>query len=1043
MALIDDAADEEEEAETFTVTLSGAQQATLGIDRATGTIADDDDPQVEVSFAAAGYEVAEGSAVAVTVELNGDPERQVVIALTARPGAGEDYTLSAQRVTFASDETERVVLVSAVDDRVDDDGERVELGFAGLPSGVTAGSGATTATVAIADDDARGVRVSERSVSLLEGGRAGYTVELESEPTAAVTVRVEVPAGTEVTVSPEELKFTAGNWATAPEFTVRAAEDEDALADEPVSLTHTVSGGDYGGVAAAGVEVTIIENDTPTLSIGSGRAAESAGTLEFEVRLSTASSNAVTVAYATADGTAEAGADYEAQSGTLSFAPGTTLLTVAVGLIDDNVDEEEAETFTVTLSGAQGAALPPQVASVTGTLADDDDPAVTVRFAAAGYAVEEGSEVAVTVELSGDPEREVEIPLTVTGAAGAGAGDYEVTAESVSFGGGETERMVLVRALDDAVDDDGESVELGFGEPLPAGVAADPVAATTAAVAIADDDARGVKVSEESVRVLEGGEASYTVELESEPVAAVTVSVSVASGRDLTVEPVELGFTASDWSEAATVTVSAAEDADTLADAAVKVTHALSGGDYEGLAAAAVTVTVIENDTPTLSIASGSAVENAGELALAVSLSTASSETVTVAYATVDGTAAAGADYQAQRGTLTLVPGSTVGTIAVALIDDAVDEAEEETFTVMLEDARHALLGFAQATVTLADDDDPAVEVSFAAAEYGVEEGAEVAVTVRLSADPERAVVIPVTAQPAGGAGAGDYTVAAAALTFGSGETARRIRVTAVDDLVDDDGESVTLGFGSPLPARVTVGRPATAKVRLGDDDGSGLRVEPQQVSVPEGADASYTVALDSQPAGMVTVTATVPPGTDLTVAPEELKFTVADWSEAQTVTVTAAADADALADAAVTVTHAASGGGYAGVTAAVTVTVIETDVGGVEHSGRARGGGRGSAGTGSEPEPGEQRDGDGGLRDGGRQRAGGQGLHGAAGRPDLCARGNAADAGGGGDRRRGDEEAETFTVTLSEARQAWVAIATATGRSRTTSNRRTPAGRG
>ena len=1030
VALIDDAADEEEEAETFTVRLSGAQQATLGIDRATGTIADDDDPEVEVTFAAAGYEVAEGSAVAVTVELNGDPERQVVIPLTvaAAGGAGTgDYTGPAAAVTFASGETVQMVLVSAVDDLVDDDGEGVTVGFGALPARVTARA-PLTAAVAIADDDERGVQVSEEALAVLEGGSASYTVALASEPTAAVAVSVNLPAGSEVTVTPEELEFTAADWDTPRRLTVRAAEDEDALVDAAVTVSHTVRGGDYRDVAAAGVEVTIIENDTPVLSVvPEVSAPEGAGALAFAVSLSTASSDTVTVGYATADGTATAGADYRAQSGTLSFAPGSTALTLAVVLVDDAVDELEEETFTVMLSAAQGAALPPQVARATATIEDDDDPVVSVYFAAAEYAVAEGAEVAVAVALSGDPEREVPIALTAQPAGGAGAGDYAQPAAAVTFASGETVRMVPVSAVDDRVDDDGESVRLGLGTPLPAGVTLDSEQAATASVSIVDDDARGVKVSAESVQVLEGGAASYTIELESEPTEAVTVRVSQAPATDVRVAPEELEFTAADWDRPRELTVTAAEDADTLADAEVSFTHAASGGDYAGLAAA-VTVTVIENDTPTLSIASGSAVENAGELALAVSLSTASSETVTVAYATVDGTAVAGADYRAQRGTLTLVPGSTVGTIAVALIDDAADEAEEETFTVMLEDARHALLGFAQATVTLADDDDPAVEVSFAAAEYAVAEGAEVAVTVTLSADPEREVVIPVTAQPAGGAVTGDYTVTAAALTFGSGETARRITVTAVDDLVDDDGESVRLGFGSPLPARVTVGGRATARVRLGDDDGSGLRVEPQQVSVAEGASASYTVALDSQPAGMVTVTVTVAPGTDLTVAPEELKFTVVDWSEAQTVTVTAAADADALADAAVTVTHAASGGGYAGVTAAVTVTVIETDAAALSIAD-----GRAAEDAGAlalvvslNPASSETVTVAYATADGSAQ----------AGRDYTAQRGGLTFAPGETRRTLAvaviddaeDEEAETFTVTLSEARQAWVAIATATG---------------
>ena len=54
---------------------------------------------------------------------------------------------------------------------------------------------------------------------------------------------------------------------TADNVTVTAAHDDDAVADEPVGLTHTVSGGDYEDVTAADVEVTITEDDTPSVII--------------------------------------------------------------------------------------------------------------------------------------------------------------------------------------------------------------------------------------------------------------------------------------------------------------------------------------------------------------------------------------------------------------------------------------------------------------------------------------------------------------------------------------------------------------------------------------------------------------------------------------------------------------------------------------------------------------------------------------------------------------------------------------------------------
>ena len=108
----------------------------------------------------------------------------------------------------------------------------------------------------------------------------------------------------------------------------------------------------------------------PALSAADARAREGTDTaVSFEVRLSRAAAGAVTVDYATADGTAEAGADYTATSGTLTFAAGVTAKTVSVPVLDDALDEGE-ETFTLRLSNATGARIADGEA--TGTITNDD-----------------------------------------------------------------------------------------------------------------------------------------------------------------------------------------------------------------------------------------------------------------------------------------------------------------------------------------------------------------------------------------------------------------------------------------------------------------------------------------------------------------------------------------------------------------------------------------------------------------------------------------------------------------------------------------------
>ena len=374
-------------------------------------------------------------------------------------------------------------------------------------------------------------------------------------------------SGTDLTAPAEGLvlTFTPQDWDTPQTVTVTAADDADVLADAPVELAHAVSGGDYGSNPVPGpvVTVTIVENDTATLSVMDASAAESDGQVSFTVTLSEASSASVTVDYATSDGTAEAPGDYTSTSGTLTFTAPATERTIAVPVVDDAVDEEEAERFTLTLSNlAQaGFAGGGSTLAATGTIDDDDDPAVEVTFGSAAYtAAEGGGPVTVTVSLDRDPERELTVPLTATPGGGGSADDYSgVPAEVVFTAGGALSRTFALTAADDDVDDDGETVELGFGT-LPARVAA----GSPATVTLTDDDERGVVVSETELTLAEGESGSYTVVLESAPTATVVVQLGGSTSTHLTVSPPVLVFTPSDWSEPQTVTVTAASDADAV-----------------------------------------------------------------------------------------------------------------------------------------------------------------------------------------------------------------------------------------------------------------------------------------------------------------------------------------------------------------------------------------------------------------------------------------------------------------------------------------------
>ena len=113
----------------------------------------------------------------------------------------------------------------------------------------------------VTDNDTRGVTVTPTSLTVNEGGTNTYTVVLDTEPTAAVTVTIVDPTdNTDVTANPASLTFSTSNWDTAQTVTVSAAEDDDSTRDT-ATVTHTVAGGDYASFAASSVAVTVTDND--------------------------------------------------------------------------------------------------------------------------------------------------------------------------------------------------------------------------------------------------------------------------------------------------------------------------------------------------------------------------------------------------------------------------------------------------------------------------------------------------------------------------------------------------------------------------------------------------------------------------------------------------------------------------------------------------------------------------------------------------------------------------------------------------------------
>ncbi len=185
--------------------------------------------------------------------------------------------------------------------------------------------------------------------------------------------------------------------------------------------------------------------------------------LVFTVNRFLPESNVATVVFTTADGTATAGSDYVAQTGTLTFAVDETAKTVTIAVNGDTLDEPN-ETFQLVLSNAVNATSTQSPG--IGTIIDDDGP-VSVSIADATGS--EGQNLSFVVTLSGPSGQTVTVPFSTAAAlsgnlATAGV-DYNVTSGTLTFAPGVTQQTVNVLAKGDVALEPSEVFRVLLGTP--------------------------------------------------------------------------------------------------------------------------------------------------------------------------------------------------------------------------------------------------------------------------------------------------------------------------------------------------------------------------------------------------------------------------------------------------------------------------------------------------------------------------------------------------------------------------------------------------
>ena len=451
-----------EPSEDFEVELRNPSRATLDDARGVGTIAADPMPGLTIDDAAP---VAEGNDAVFTVTLHPQSSQVATVEYTTEDGtadAGDDYTTIAETLTFSPGQTTKIIRVPVLVDATQESSETFTVELS-TPMGTTLAD--STGLGTITADPMPGLSIGDAE-PVAEGGAAVFTVTLVPASNHVVTVTYSTIDGT--AVADADFTPTSGTLTFNPNKTtktIRVSILRDTVHEPSETFTVELSNPSGTNVVHDTGVGTITDEGLPGLSIADAPTVAEGGEAVFPVTLNPASSQVVTVAYATQDGTAVADSDYTATSGTLRFEPGETIQNIQVATLRDAI-AEPSESFTVELSDLVGTAITNSTG--VGTIAADAMPALSMTDA---VPVAEGGEATFMVSLSPASSELVTVAYATQDGTAVAGSDYRAASGTLQFDPGMTSHTIRVAVLNDTAVEPTETFAVELSDPVRATLA--------------------------------------------------------------------------------------------------------------------------------------------------------------------------------------------------------------------------------------------------------------------------------------------------------------------------------------------------------------------------------------------------------------------------------------------------------------------------------------------------------------------------------------------------------------------------------------------
>lgn len=545
-----------------------------------------------------------------------------------------------------------VVVVTAVDDEVDE--SFVEDAAVGNLTHTVASPDLTYnqqelghVSVRVLDDDSAGILLSGVFVNVSEGAPAGGSyvdITLQSQPTGPVTVAFSTetsPHAQRLTISPTVLEFSAALWDTSQRVILTAADDQVSQETVQLQVVYTVDSADtaYSLLSGGepGITVTVTDDDVAGLVIDVDNSplelAEGGPSGSYRVRLASQPVANVIVRVSMgsipdveeqssssfsgyADGETDVESDDQVESAnerqqllvsvsTLAFsaADWDEDQVVSLSAIDDDVDEDDMEIsllHVLDTTDSQYRRAGPIAGVVQIRVIDDDTAGIDVPSTLG--ILEGGNPASYSVVLLSEPVSDVQVTISPVIET-----QFTLSQHTLVFRGGAGQpawwepQEIQVTAVDDAIDEDPVLTFYLTHSMTTDDAKYRAVVPPTLALTLTDDDGSAIFVSESTINLVEGEQASYTMRLDSQPTRDVHVMLvlSTEARSQIQVEPDTITLTASSWNQENAISVTAIDDnVKEGATVAYQIDHQVSSGQatYDGIPVQSVVIRVDDND---------------------------------------------------------------------------------------------------------------------------------------------------------------------------------------------------------------------------------------------------------------------------------------------------------------------------------------------------------------------------------------------------------------------------------------------------------------